>query len=99
MYKCYNSTQAASVVYKFSFPNIIFLSLDGTTQHKFEIHVQSLWQMAWKKQYPMSINLKIKIEEVYFVKLTDIENVHPKRICHKCYLQLIMLAKGKKQHL
>ena len=51
--------------------------------------------MAWKKQYPMSISLKIKTE-VFFVKLTDIESVHPKRICHKCYCTNNNVNKRKK---
>ena len=48
------------------------------TNLKFMCRVCGKW--LEKKQYPMSINLKIKIEEVFFVKLTDIENVHPKRM-------------------
>ena len=64
------------------------------TNLKFMCRVCGKW--LGKKQYPMSINLKIKIEEVFFVKLTDIENVHPKRICHKCYCTVNNVSKRKK---
>ena len=38
-----------------------------------------------RRQYIMNDTLKIKIENIFLIKIADIENVHPKKMCHKCY--------------
>ncbi|XP_065641217.1 uncharacterized protein LOC124812048 isoform X1 [Hydra vulgaris] len=42
--------------------------------------------LVGKKSYPIGTNQKNKIEKVFHVMLSDEqENVHPNKICHKCY--------------
>ena len=57
-----------------------------------ELHYENLNYLCrtcakWigKRQYSLTNNLKTIIEQVFLVKFEEIENIHPKNICHKCY--------------
>ncbi|XP_047130965.1 V(D)J recombination-activating protein 1-like [Hydra vulgaris] len=47
------------------------------------------------RQYNVTDKIKIIIEQVFLVKLTEIKTVHPEKICHKCCCTINNLKKRK----
>ncbi|XP_065675300.1 uncharacterized protein LOC136091551 [Hydra vulgaris] len=48
-----------------------------------------------KKKYLIGAIQKSKIENIFHIKLIDVEGVHPLNICHKCYLTINIVIKRK----
>ncbi|XP_047134470.2 V(D)J recombination-activating protein 1 [Hydra vulgaris] len=46
-----------------------------------------------KKNYSIGVIQKDKIEKMFHVKLTDLEGVHPSKICPKCYKTINIVIK------